>query len=110
MFPENLPQHKTRMPEHPRFAQFEEMKKDQLKSDGLCPGILSGVGQALGLIVSDILDAEVLQHFEHSLAAVCESNSAMVGIALLDQHMTVEAAHFGDAEDADAAKATGGDG
>ena len=74
----------------------------------LAPGVLCGVGKALGLVVGDIGDAEVLEHLEQRLAAVGESNRAVVGIPLLDQHMTVEPAHLRDREDADAAEGAGG--
>ena len=38
---------------------------------------------------------------------MAEGHGAMVGIALLHQHMTVEPAHFGDGEYADAAEGAG---
>ena len=76
----------------------------------LCPGILSRIGLALGLVIGNVLNAEVLQHLEQGLAAVGKGHGTVVGIALLDQHMAVEAAHLPDGEDADAAKGTGGNG
>ena len=39
---------------------------------------------------------------------MAEGHGAVVGVALLDQHMAVEAAHLGDGKDADAAERTGG--
>ena len=71
------------------------------------PGILSGIGQGLGLIVSDVLNAQILEDLEQSLAVVTESNSTVMRIALLDQNVAIEAAHFGNGEDTDAAEGTG---
>ena len=41
---------------------------------------------------------------------MAEGDGPVVRIALLYEHMAVEAAHFGDGEHADAAEAAGGDG
>ena len=71
----------------------------------LCPGILGGIGQILGLVPGDVLHAQVLEHFEQELSAVSERNSAVMRIALLHQHVAVETAHFLDGKDADAAEA-----
>ena len=70
-------------------------------------GVLGGIGQGLGLVVSDVLDAQELEDLEQVLANVSEGHSAVMGVALLHQHVTVEAAHFGDGEDADAAEGAG---
>lgn len=71
-------------------------------------GILGGIGQALGLIIGDVGDTEVFQHLKQGLAAVSEGHRAVVGIALLDEHVAVEAAHLGDGKDTDAAEGAGG--
>ena len=76
----------------------------------LCEGILGGVGQVSGLVISDVSDAKVLEDLIQSLAAVGEGHGAVVGITLLDQNMTVETAHVTDGEDTDAAEGTGLDG
>ena len=72
------------------------------------PGVLRGVGQALGLVVGNIRHAEVLEHLEQGLAAVGEGHGAVVGIALLDEDMAVEPAHLRNGEHADAAEGAGG--
>lgn len=72
--------------------------------------ILGGIGQALGLVVGNVRDAEELQHLKQGLAIVAEGNRAVVRVALLDEHMAVEAAHLGDRKDGDAAEGPGGHG
>ena len=76
----------------------------------LCPGIFGGVGQILGLVIGDVRNAEVLHHFKQGLAAVGEGHGAVVGIALLNEHVAIETAHLGDGKHADAAKGAGGHG
>ena len=76
----------------------------------LAPRILGGVGQALGLVVGNIGDAEVFEHLKQCLAAVGKCHRTVVGVTLLDQHMAVETTHLGNGKDADAAKAAGGNG
>ena len=71
-------------------------------------GVFGGIGQGLGLVVSDVLDAQELEDFEQVLAHMVEGHSTVMGIALLHQHVTIEAAHFLDGKDADAAEGTGG--
>ena len=56
--------------------------------------ILGGIGQALGLVVGNVRDAEELQHLKQGLAIVAEGNRAVVRVALLDEHMAVEAASW----------------
>ncbi len=70
-------------------------------------GILGGIRQALRLVVGDVGNAEVLEDLEQSLAAMGKRYSAVVRIPLLNQYVTVETSHFGNAEDANAAKGTG---
>ncbi len=45
-----------------------------------------------------------LNTLKQRLAVMAEGHGAVVGVALLDQHMAVEAAHLGDGKDADAAE------
>lgn len=76
-------------------------------SERLSPRILGGIRKLLRLIVSDVLDAEILHNLEHQLAAVSESNCAVVRISLLNQNMAIESAHFGDSKYCDTAEGTG---
>ena len=76
----------------------------------LAEGILGLVEHALGLVEADILDAQQLEQLEQSLAVMAEGHCAMVGIPLLHQDVTVEPAHLGDSEHADAAEGAGGHG
>ena len=70
----------------------------------LLPGILGGIRQRLRLVVGNVLDSEILEHLEERLADMREGNSSVVRIALLDEYVTIEAAHLGDGEDSDATK------
>ena len=67
----------------------------------LCPWILCGIRQRLRLVVSDILHAEILDYLEEGLADVREGNGTEVGIAILDDDVTIEAAHLRNSEDTD---------
>ena len=62
-----------------------------------------------GLVPADLFRAEVLEDLEQRLAVVTERDRAVMREAVFDQHVTVEAAHFLDGEDADAAEGTRGD-
>ena len=66
--------------------------------------VLGGVGQGGGAVVGDVLHAEVLEHLEQRAPDVAEGDRAVVRIALFEQHVAIEAAHFGDGEYADAAE------
>ena len=70
-------------------------------------GILGGIRQIFGLVVGNILDSQELKHLKQSLAVVAEGHRPVVGIALLNQHMTVEPAHLRDGKHADAAEGAG---
>ena len=67
----------------------------------LLPRILGWVRQASWLVVSDILDAKILEYLEQGLAYVRESYGTVVWIALLNQDVAIEAAHLVDGEDTD---------
>ena len=67
----------------------------------LLPRILCWIRQACWLIVSDILDAKILEHLKQGLTYVRECYSTMVWIALLDQYVAIEATHLVDSEDTD---------
>ena len=67
----------------------------------LCPWIFCWIRQRLRLVVGDVLDAEILEHLEESLADVREGNGSVVRIALLDEDVTIEAAHLRNSEDTD---------
>ena len=69
--------------------------------------ILRCVREAGRLVICYIAYTKVLEHIKESAAVVAECNCAMMRIMLLDEDMTVEAAHFLDGENADAAKAAG---
>ena len=70
---------------------------------GLCKRILSGVEVALREVVVDLIhgDTHVLQNLPQVLALVTEHHSAVVWVMLLDEDVTVEAAHVLDTEDTD---------
>ena len=67
----------------------------------LLPRILGWIRQASWLVVSDILDAKILEYLEQGLAYVRESYGTVVWIALLNQDVAIEAAHLVDSEDTD---------
>jgi hypothetical protein len=71
--------------------------------DSLCERILGGVVVTLREVVVDLVngDAHVLQHLPQVLALVAEHNGAVVWVVLLDEDMTIEAAHVLDTEDTD---------
>ena len=69
--------------------------------------ILGRVRQALGLVVSDVLNAQELEDLKQDLAVMAECNGAVVRVTLLDQNMAVETAHLMDAEDCNAAEGAG---
>ena len=80
------------------------------RPDTLCfsgEGILRGIGQAPGLVVCDVPHAQELHDLIERLSVVSESHGPVVGIALLNQHMTVEPAHLGNGKYADAAETPG---
>ena len=68
----------------------------------LLPRILCWVRQASWLVVSDILDAEILEYLEQGLTYVRECYGSVVWITLLNQYVTIEATHLRDSEDTDA--------
>ena len=53
----------------------------------LCERILRGIGQASGLVAGDIRHTQELEHLKQRLAVMAEGHRALVGIALLHQHM-----------------------
>ena len=59
----------------------------------LLPRILGWVRQASWLVVSDILDAKILEYLEQGLAYMRESYCSVVWIALLNQNVAIEATH-----------------
>jgi len=67
-------------------------------------GIFRGIREICGLVVADVCHAKETQHIVDGAAVVAEGHGAVMREALLDEHMAVEAAHFGDGEDADAAE------
>ena len=67
----------------------------------LLPRILGWVRQASWLVVSDILDAKILEYLEQGLAYMRECYGTVVWIALLNQDVAIEATHLVDSEDTD---------
>ena len=67
----------------------------------LLPRILGWVRQASWLVVSDILDAKILEYLEQGLAYMRECYGSVVWITLLNQDVAIEAAHLVDGEDTD---------
>ena len=66
-------------------------------------GILCGVEVALGEIVVDLINrnAHILQHLPEIFASMLKHHCCMVRIVLLDEDMTIEAAHVLDAKGSD---------
>ena len=67
----------------------------------LLPRIFCWIRQTSWLVVSDILDAKILEYLEQGLAYMRESYCSVVWIALLNQDVAIEAAHLVDGEDTD---------
>ena len=67
----------------------------------LLPRILGWIRQASWLVVSDILDAKILEYLEQGLAYMRECYGTVVWIALLNQDVAIEATHLVDSEDTD---------
>ncbi len=63
--------------------------------------ILTVIQHTCGTVEFKVLNAEVLQCIEDSLAVVTECYCTVVRIVLLDKNVAVESAHFGDSEYAD---------
>ena len=70
-------------------------------------GIFRGIGQGGGPVIGDVPHAQQAEGLKERAAVVPEGHRAVVGIALLQQHMSVEASHLRDGEDADAAEGAG---
>lgn len=83
------------------LVQNEEQMNSSLFPKFLLPRILGWVRQASWLIVSDILDAKILEYLEQCLAYMRECYGTMVWIALLNQDVAIEATHLVDSEDTD---------
>ena len=69
----------------------------------LCEWILCWVEVALGEVVVDLVngDTHVLENLPQILTLMAEHNSAVVWVVLLDEDVTIEAAHVLDTEDTD---------
>ena len=63
--------------------------------------ILTVIQHTSRTVEFEILNTEILQCIEDSLAVVTECNCTVVRIVLLDKNVAVESAHFGDSEYAD---------
>ena len=53
----------------------------------LCKGVFHGIGQALGLVIGNVPNAQHLEDLEEGLAVVPKGHGPMVGIALLKQQI-----------------------
>ena len=69
----------------------------------LCEWILCWVEVTLREVVVNLLngDAHVLENLPQVLTSVIEHHSAVVWVVLLDEHVTIEAAHVLNTEDTD---------
>ena len=74
----------------------------------LCERILCWVVVTLREVVVNLLngDTHVLQHFPQILTSVLEHHGCVVRIVLLDEDVTIEAAHVLDTEDTDRTERT----
>ena len=66
--------------------------------------IFRGIADAFRLVVGNIFNAELAQEIEDGFAEVAEGHGTVMREALFNEHMAIEAAHFRDGEDADAAE------
>ena len=85
----------------PQTWSVRELSYISKKHFILLPRILGWIRQASWLVVSDVLDAKILEYLEQGLAYVRESYCTVVWIALLNQDVAIEAAHLVDGEDTD---------
>ncbi len=69
----------------------------------LCERILRGIEVTLREVVVDLVhgDTHVLQNLPEILTLMTEHHSAVVWVVLLDEDVTIEAAHVLDTEDTD---------
>jgi hypothetical protein len=69
----------------------------------LCERILGGIEVALREVVVDLVNGNthVLENLPQILTLMAEHNGAVVWVVLLDEHVTIEAAHVLDTEDTD---------
>ena len=70
-------------------------------------GIFVGIEHAFWLVEGDVFDAQVLEDGEEDFSDVGKGDGAVMRILFGDEDVAVEAAHFGDGEDADAAEGLG---
>lgn len=77
------------------------------RSAFLTEWIFRRIGHMLRLIIRDVLHAQEFENLEKCLAVVSKGHRTVVWIALLDEYMTVETAHFRNSEYADAAEGPG---
>ena len=57
------------------------------------------------MVICNVTNTEEFEHLEQRLAVMAKGHRSVVRIALFDQNMVVEAPHFGNGEQADAAEA-----
>ena len=69
----------------------------------LCERILGGIVVTLREVVVDLVhgDAHVLENLPEILTLMAEHNGAVVWVVLLDEDVTIEAAHVLNTEDTD---------
>lgn len=70
-------------------------------------GIFVGIEHAFWLVEGDVFNAQVLEDGEEDFSDVGKGDGAVMRILLGDEDVAVEAAHFGDGKDADAAEGLG---
>lgn len=71
-------------------------------------GVFARIGERLRLVVRNFLNPEIAQHLKDGFAGMTEGYRAMMRVVVGNQNMAVEAIHFWNGEDADAAKRAGG--
>ena len=67
-------------------------------------GIFRRIKIARRLIIGNIRNTKVIEHIIDGFAIMAESYCTMMREALFNEHMTIEAAHFRNSEDANAAE------
>ena len=66
--------------------------------------VFTRVEHAFRLVEGNVGNTELFEDGKDSFAEVAEGDGAVMGEVFFDEHVAVEAAHFGDGEDADAAE------
>ena len=86
-----------------KTARLVEVGGLSISFNLLCERILGGIEVTLREVVVDLLngDTHVLENLPQVLTLMAEHNGAMMWVVLLNEDVTIEAAHVLDTEDTD---------